>query len=368
MKRVSLHKHQVGLVFKGDNYLGHRTEGKHWLLWGTYMMTYNRTEAFDPPIELNILLEDEGLRELLDIVEVQDHELCIVFRDGLFEAVLQPGRYAYWKSVINYTFQKVDLSELEFSPELDDHLLQKAELLRHQRIFIVEPYEEGLLLVDGRYERKLTAGNFRFWRNGKTLQLLKADLRTQQMEVSGQEILTSDKAGIRINFYLQYRIVDSEKALLKARDMSKQLYLLVQMAIREYIGTFTLDELLGKKQEVKAYVTDKVAEGAKGLGVEIAECGIRDIILPGEVREIMNQVLVAEKKAQANTILRREETASTRSLLNTAKLMEDNAMLFRLKEMEYLEKIADKVNSISLAGGGQVLGQLRTLFAGDSGD
>jgi len=80
------------------------------------------------------------------------------------------------------------------------------------------------------------------------------------------------------------------------------------------------------------------------------------------VKEIMNQVLVAQKKAEANVIMRREETASTRSLLNTAKLMEENSMLFKLKEMEYVEKIADKINSISLSGGNQVIDQLKEIF------
>lgn len=76
----------------------------------------------------------------------------------------------------------------------------------------------------------------------------------------------------------------------------------------------------------------------------------------------MNQVLVAQKKAEANVIMRREETASTRSLLNTAKLMEENSMLFKLKEMEYVEKIADKINSISLSGGNLIVDQLKDIF------
>jgi len=76
----------------------------------------------------------------------------------------------------------------------------------------------------------------------------------------------------------------------------------------------------------------------------------------------MNQVLVAEKKAQANVIMRREETASTRSLLNTAKLMEDNAMLWKLKEMEYVEKIAEKISTISVNGNGALMEQLKQIF------
>lgn len=86
------------------------------------------------------------------------------------------------------------------------------------------------------------------------------------------------------------------------------------------------------------------------------------MILPGDMKEILNQVLMAEKKAQANIIMRREETASTRSLLNTAKLMEENEMLFKLKEMEYVEKIADKISNISVNGAGDIVGQLKQIF------
>lgn len=84
--------------------------------------------------------------------------------------------------------------------------------------------------------------------------------------------------------------------------------------------------------------------------------------MPGDVKEIMNQVLVAEKKAQANTIMRREETASTRGLLNTARLMEENTMLWKLKEMEYVEKIADKISNISVSGNGVLIEQLKEIF------
>jgi hypothetical protein len=73
-------------------------------------------------------------------------------------------------------------------------------------------------------------------------------------------------------------------------------------------------------------------------------------------------VLVAEKTAQANVITRREETASTKSLLGTAKLMDENTTLFKLKELEYLERICDKVGNISVDGGGGILKSLRELI------
>lgn len=98
--------------------------------------------------------------------------------------------------------------------------------------------------------------------------------------------------------------------------------------------------------------------------VAFSEAGVKDIILPGEIRSIMNTVLIAEKKAQANVITRREEVASTRSLLNTAKLMDENQTLYKLKELEHLERICENVGSISVSGGTDLLSQLTQILKG----
>jgi regulator of protease activity HflC (stomatin/prohibitin superfamily) len=184
----------------------------------------------------------------------------------------------------------------------------------------------------------------------------------QQIEINGQEILTKDKAALRINGYAQYKVTDIEKALLHNKEYERQLYVAFQLALREYVGSLAFDELLEKKETIVPFILQSVKKAAENLGVEVNSFGIRDIILPGDVKEIMNQVLVAEKKAQANIIMRREETAGTRSMLNTAKLMEDNAMLWKLKEMEYVEKIADKISNITVSGNGMLIEQLKQIF------
>ncbi len=69
------------------------------------------------------------------------------------------------------------------------------------------------------------------------------------------------------------------------------------------------------------------------------------------MKEILNQVVEAEKAAQANVIKRREETAATRALLNTARLMDDNPVLMRLKELEVLEKVTEKIDKMTVFGG-----------------
>lgn len=111
------------------------------------------------------------------------------------------------------------------------------------------------------------------------------------------------------------------------------------------------------------YLLDTLKEKGKELYLSINEASVKDIILPGEIRDIMNTVLVAEKRAQANVITRREEVASTRSLLNTARLMDENATLYKLKELEYVERICEKVGNININGGSDVLSQLTGMLS-----
>lgn len=362
MRRIRINTGKIGLVFRSGNYKRMITEGVYWILPFEDVVVYDMAKPFYPSIELNILMKDPTLAAMLTVAEVRDNEIALQYENGNFKNVLTPGRYAYWKGATAFTFVKCDLSKIAITEAIDSSTIMKNEVLAYIRVFVVESYEKGILLIDGKFDKILETGVYYFWKNAIGVGVLKADLRQLQLEVSGQEILTSDKAALRINFYAQYKVIDITRALIENKDYEKQLYILMQLALREFIGTLSLDELLEKKESISAYVLSNLKDRAFALGVEIRDCGVRDIILPGEVKEIMNQVLVATKKAQANVVMRREETASTRSLLNTAKLMEENEMLFKLKEMEYVEKIADKINSISLSGGNQIIDQLKDIF------
>jgi len=362
MKRIRINTGKMGLVFRNGNYRKVVTEGAYWLLPNENVFQYDMTKPFHPSIDLNILLKDEQLANMLTVVDVRDNEIVLQYENSNFKNVLGPGRYAYWKGVTDYSFIKADLSKIDVTENIDLESAKRKELVPYIRVCKIDSFEKGILFVDNKMSRILEAGEYYFWKNAKEISVSKVDLRQLQMEISGQEILTKDKASLRVNFYTQYKVVDIIKALIENKDYEKQLYILMQLALREFIGTLSLDEMLEKKESIASYVLATLKDKAYNLGVEIRDCGVRDIILPGEMKEIMNQVLVAQKKAEANVIMRREETASTRSLLNTAKLMEENSMLFKLKEMEYVEKIADKINSISLSGGNQIVDQLKDIF------
>lgn len=365
MRKVKVNAYQVGLVFKNGVYQRMLPEGNYWFWRGEKVEMFDITKPFTPSVELNILLQDAVLAAQLDIIAVKDHEIALQYENGLIKAVLPAGRYAYWKSVMNRSYIVADISQPDIADTIDKALLTKAPLNGWVRNSEVQSFEKALLFVDGKFVKQLEAGNYYWWKNSISIQVGKVDMRQQQLEINGQEILTKDKAALRINAWAQYKVVDIEQALLNNKEYDKQLYVAFQLAMREYIAGYAFDELLEKKDSIAPFVMEKVKVQAAQLGVQVNDFGIRDIILPGDVKDIMNQVLVAEKKAQANTIMRREETASTRSLLNTAKLMEDNAMLWKLKEMEYVEKIADKISNISVSGNGMLVDQLKQLFVRD---
>lgn len=362
MKKVNVNEWQVALVFKNGAYKKMLLAGNYWFWKNEQVLIYDITKQFVAPVELNILLQDQSLADILQVVEVKENEILLQYENGLLKQVLSSGRYAFWKSVVKNEFIRADISQVEIDLSINRSLLTKAPLNNWVRNTEVQSNEKAVLFKDAKMVGLLDPGIYYWWKNPVSIQVAKADMRKLQLEVNGQEILTRDKAALRLNAWLQYQVTDIVKALVQNKEYEKQLYVAVQLALREYIAAYSFDELLEKKESLTPFVLQEMQEKAESLGVTLNGFGIRDIILPGDIKEIMNQVLVAEKKAQANSIMRREETASTRSLLNTAKLMEENAMLWKLKEMEYVEKIADKISNISVSGSGDLVSQLKQIF------
>ena len=363
MKRVIINTNNVGLVFKRGKLEKVLTTGVYWIGFGENAMIYDMGKEYHyTSAELDVLLQNADFVNLIHLVTVADNELVLTYQNKNFKGIMNAGRHAIWKGLSDYNFVRVNTSNIDIDETIDRNLLEKMPLLNYIRGYKVESFEKGLLFIDGKFNKTLEAGNYTFWKNSTNVQVYKADMRQLSMEISGQEILTKDKAQLRVNFNIQYKIEDIEKALLENKEFEKQLYITMQLALREFIGVMTLDELMESKEKVAETVMGLAAAKVADLGVRLINSGMKDIILPGDVKEIMNQVLVAEKRAQANIITRREETASTRSLLNTAKLMEENTMLYKLKEMEYVEKIAEKINNISLSGSGQIVDQLKQIF------
>lgn len=363
MKRIRVNVGKVGVVTRKGDYNRVLNAGSYWLGMNEDVVEFEKSKLFTSIRDLEVMLQDESFEELTEVIDVADNEIVLKYSRGNFNAVLKPGRYFYFKGLIDFKFIRIDLNAVESTSLISNVVLRNPELNPYKYEFKIDSSEEGLLFIDGKFIKTLKQGLYFFWKNVTPVELLKIDMRQIQLEVSGQEILTKDKASVRLNFQTTYKVVDAQKALLDSKNYEKQLYTLVQLALREYVGSLTLDELLDAKEKVSDAILDYLKVRSMDLGVEVLNAGIRDIILPGDVKEIMNRVLIAQKNSEANAITRREETASTRMMLNTAKLMEDNKMLFKLKEMEYIEKISSRIGEVTVSNGGKVIDQLTQMFS-----
>jgi regulator of protease activity HflC (stomatin/prohibitin superfamily) len=285
------------------------------------------------------------------LIETGDEQVAVVYLDGKLARVLAPSsRVLYWRGDVSVTSERIDIRQIEVPERL---LSPLAKLGRESQATFttIDEGKRGLVFVDGRMVRELEPGTYGFW-NGITAPRIEIlEMRPQTLEVAGQEILTKDKVTVRVNISAVFEIVDARVARSRVKDVNETLYRTLQIAVRKTLGMRTLEEMLVEKTDLDQAVAGDIRREMETFGVRVGSIAVKDIILPGDIRDILNQVVTAEKQAQANLIRRREETAATRSLLNTAKLMEDNPLLVRMKELESLEKIADKVGKITVVGG-----------------
>ena len=295
------------------------------------------------------------------VIELGAAEVGLRFENGVLVEVLAPNtRRVYWKGYIDVRFEKLNIAtEFRVANELVAQLVElsgagfKAKVTGAAGVYGVQVPEAnvGLLFVDGKRALMLDPGLYGFWRFGRDVRVEFVDLRLQVLDVAGQEILTKDKVSLRVNLTAGYRFSDVLTAFSKQAKPVDFLYKELQFGLRAAVGTRTLDELLENKTVIDDVVNEHIKRRVVGFGLEVESVGVKDIILPGEMKTILAKVVEAEKAAQANVIRRREETAATRSLLNTAKVMEDSPIALRLKELETLEKVTEKIDKISVFGG-----------------
>lgn len=375
LKRVTVKKNERGLLLRNGDFERVLQPGAHWLFSPIDAL---RVEVFglEQPAfthglaDYFLASEPEVVNAEFVRVELNEHQVGLRTENGALVEVLAPAtRRLYWKALADVQVETIDIGQsAELPPALTARLVQTQ--LRQRAVaglagvlqVQVPEYGAGILWIDGKIERLLPAGSYAFWKFNRNVAVELVDLRLQALEVTGQEILTRDKVALRLNLSATWRFTDVLLAHKELAKPTEHLYRELQFGLRAAVGTRSLDELLENKTVIDEVVTAQVTAKLAGYGLQLEGVGVKDIVLPGEMKTILAQVVEAGKSAEANVIRRREETAATRSLLNTAKVMEDNPVALRLKELETLERVAERIDKISVFGGlDQVLNGLVKL-------
>jgi regulator of protease activity HflC (stomatin/prohibitin superfamily) len=347
-RAIWLYKGEVrGILGAGEHVLGNRDGSAelemHKLSQPVFVSTYEKAVLEKLP---------EDAARYLTVVRTSQCEIAVIERDGTLNSVLPPDdKLVLWSDAGPWTVTLVDVAEhARVEPKLLKRL-QKAGKAQLVSTVEVDEGKTALVSLDGQFTDQLGPGVYGYWNAGRKVSAKQVDLTRQSIDVTGQEVLTRDRVTLRINLAAEYRVVDPVMAVSSVKDYVDALYRALQYAFRKTLGVMTLDQILENKVSVDAEAAEKVRADMAAIGLEVSEIALKDVILPGEMREILNRVVAAQKEAEANIIRRREETNATRSLLNTAKVMAENPVMLRLKELEALESIAGKVDKLTVYNG-----------------
>ena len=289
---------------------------------------------------LDMIVASGALKEDAVVLDLKDSQRALIWIDDRFDIVVGPGLYALWKGTKRIRAEVIDVDNVRFEHADLEVITKSVSASEMFNIVQIEEGYTGIYFKDGEYLETLTPGKYAFWRGFGKVKVYHVDMRENVLDISGQEIITVDKVTLRMNTMVIYRVTDPYRSVIGSEDYKQALYREAQLALRSVVGTYSLDDLLTQKEAVAGDLESAIRDRTATFGLEIMSMGIRDVILPGDMKDLMNKVIEAKKAADANLIMRREETAAARSQANTARILENNPTLMRMRELDLLEKIA----------------------------
>jgi regulator of protease activity HflC (stomatin/prohibitin superfamily) len=259
------------------------------------------------------------------------------------------GQVATWKVDPSARVEVLDVSGVATKP-LASKVAEIADARDYKEVTVLAGCV-AIRYVDGVLDEVLGPGRHAVFTVERKVELVVMDLRERILAVTGQDVMTKDRVSLRLNLSATFGIADPERVATVARDADDVLYLAVQMAAREAVTSRTLDELLEGRDALASEIATAVKARAEAVGLKVSGVGIRDLVLPGDMKVLLNKVIEARKQAEANVILRREEAAATRALGQTAELLSEQPVLMRLKELEAYKDLAGSVGQVNLVVG-----------------
>lgn len=199
---------------------------------------------------------------------------------------------------------------------------------------VVEETEHAVRITDGQVVEVLATGVHRI--RPRRDRIARFPATEQQAVIPGQEMLTIDGAGIRATMVATVAITDPMR-VVRQGGWHQALYLQAQLAIRNLVGSVTLEELLAARARLDTDLNLAVAPRAEPLGVELVAINVRDLIVPGELKRAVADVVAARLSGQAALERARGETAALRSLANAARAAADNPALLQLRMIQQME-------------------------------
>lgn len=241
-------------------------------------------------------------------------------------------------------------------------LLVVLRVFRLKHVVVYE-YQKALLYKKGKYAGTLEAGSY--WISSTFSMMYPVDIRSEFVTIPGQELLTADGVGIKMSLAAEFQVADPNLAFNKTANFRSNLYLQLQMALREIASQESTDALLENRGGIGAKLLEMTSGKAAEMGIKLSLAEIKDVMLAGDMKKAFAQVVKAQKEGQAALERARGETAALRSLANAARAMDDNPNLLQLRALQALSDSSGNTLVLGLPNAPITLGK-RQNRSGDA--
>lgn len=194
----------------------------------------------------------------------------------------------------------------------------------------VNEWQRAAVYIDGVFDRLLEPGRHTVWGDRKRLVVNHIYLNAQYVAVGPVEVVSSDRAPLRLSATVVHRI---ENVVLSLHEpVWPAINLIGSQALIRLASAHTLEELMAHGPELDAELAALVGERIGAARIE--SVAMTGLTLPPELRRLMTEVERARLEGLAALERARGEQAALRSLANAARLLKDNPELAQLRTLQ----------------------------------
>lgn len=205
-------------------------------------------------------------------------------------------------------------------------------------IKVINQYERGIVLTLGKFTGVKQPGLTVVW---PVLQrVIKVDVRSTPIDVPKQEVITKDNVTVGIDAVVYFRVLSPEKAVLETTNYVAATSQFAQAALRDITGNVSLDDLLGKRDEVSSQIKAIVDKQTEPWGVDVEMVKLQNIELPQDMKRAMAKEAEAERERRANIINADGEKQASETLAEAATILSNAPGAVNLRTLNTLERIS----------------------------
>jgi SPFH domain / Band 7 family len=162
------------------------------------------------------------------------------------------------------------------------------------------------------------------------------DMRIRATEFFSESTLTKDTVPVNVDAVCFWMIWDAKKSVLEVESYYRAISLSTQTALRDIIGTHTLEQMLSQREAIGKALQEVLDHKTNPWGITVQSVEIRDVIIPESLQDAMSKQAQAERERQARIILGTAETEIAAKFVEAAIPYQNNPVAVHLRAMNML--------------------------------